>query len=228
MTSNMDFMMVTVTLHWREAYWRPLPHREPQVQAPLHRQPPWTVDPVTIRWWMVMLEWSLSQSEEWTMNTIVIAMYEDDDGWPGQGDYRGPEPSPSFPCWRSPNSSLYWWLTFHSLISPPWLLTGSLPKFSPALPLLLELFHGCFQVSTTTTCCKINEWRWILWTKCEARGWDCDDKTNGGRNYGNCMIAAKKMTTCNLKDKHGATKSPSSGTFVRADRIRIRSRTWLW
>ena len=24
--------------------------------------------------------------------------------------------------------------------------------------------------------------------------------------------------TCNLKDKHGATESPSSGTFVRADR----------
>ena len=28
----------------------------------------------------------------------------------------------------------------------------------------------------------------------------------------------KMVRTCNLKDKHGATESPPSGTFVRADK----------
>ena len=34
------------------------------------------------------------------------------------------------------------------------------------------------------------------------------------------MIAEMKIT-CNLKDKHGATKTPPPGTFVRADKQKL-------
>ena len=125
-TSRMNVMMVMLTLHWREAYWQPLPHRGHQVQAPLRLQPPWKVDPemVTVR----------AHNRRWIRWWFTCP-----------GRLQGPRAKPMVPMLEVTWNQHLSISTFYSLILPPWLLTESLPKFSLALPLLLELFIGCFE-----------------------------------------------------------------------------------